>query len=241
MPPNLQLQAGRHLLILFSQGVLSYFEFFHLCHIFQWWRGQTGNVRIRHEEVCGILVFDHCVSGLENAESKLVAEKHLNRFFSVHMIIMHIPGRKGIVKISSIFRKNTRKALCNLPASWRLHSFGSSFPTPSFNKLSQNLSNASVPPSQNKITPLIPREWGLTINTRVSAISTGSISFSWPYRVGIGSAATAIRWLGVSFAVMAVSTLPGATALIRTPSAAQDAETRRVHRARAYLEATYIG
>ena len=48
-------------------------------------------------------------------------------------------------------------------------------------------------------------------------------------------ALTSIFAVVLMVAVMAVCTLPGATALMRTPLAAQVAETLRTHLARAYL------
>ena len=68
-----------------------------------------------------------------------------------------------------------------------------------------------------------------------SAISSGSISVSCPYFVGIGSAFNAIFAEVLMVAVMAVFTLPGATALMRTPLAAHEEDVLLTQRARAYL------
>ena len=56
--------------------------------------------------------------------------------------------------------------------------------------------------------------------------------------MGMGRAARAALAFSLMVAVMGVETLPGATVLMRTPLAAQEADTRRAQRARAYFVVT---
>ena len=56
----------------------------------------------------------------------------------------------------------------------------------------RSLVSASVPPSTNRMTPLMPEARGETRNRTTFAISSGSMSLSVPYFVGIGSALRAV-------------------------------------------------
>ena len=92
-----------------------------------------------------------------------------------------------------------------------------------------------MPPSTNKITPLIPLAFGEARNRIAFAISFASKNSFFPYLVGIGMSRAASIWASVIPCVIGVVVLPGATELILRPSTAQEGETRRTHLASACL------
>ena len=93
-----------------------------------------------------------------------------------------------------------------------------------------------MPPSTNRMTPLMPLAMGDARKTMPLAISSASRNSFLPYAGRDGNQKGGVH-LGIGHVLgHGVVVLPGATELMRSPSTAQDGDTRRTHRARACLD-----